>query len=215
MERRTTIDEAKNIFEKNFIGIEELKPFFYKIGICEELLSKIEIPDIPFSVDKLIKYAEEYILILGLGKVGNFDLSILFLRNKFGINPEIAEPCFYNQDWYLNEKFIDIVLENKWYLIRKNVFEDSRAVQPTSLINKGVQFPSAILCIYTFFANYFYNNTILWEYDFIWCSDNDHNGDRVYVGKYKDIDGVNKNGFSVHRHLALRACYGGINEINI
>lgn len=50
----------------------------------------------------------------------------------------------------------------------------------------------------------------LWYHDFVWCSDVDHNGDRIYVGKYNDIDGVNKDGFSIHRHLALRLCYGCI-----
>lgn len=52
---------------------------------------------------------------------------------------------------------------------------------------------------------------MLWKHDFVWCSDMDHNGDRIYVGKYHDISGVNKNGFSIHRHLALRECYASIN----
>ena len=30
------------------------------------------------------------------------------------------------------------------------------------------------------------------------------------LGKYHDVDGVNKNGFSIHRHLSLRPCYGCI-----
>ena len=61
------------------------------------------------------------------------------------------------------------------------------------------------------FAYFYTNRKILWPYDFIWCSDFDHNGDRIYVGKYHDIDGVNKDGFSIHRHLALRICYASIN----
>jgi hypothetical protein len=130
-----------------------------------------------------------------------------------GINPNVSEPCFYNQDWYLKENFIDDTLENKWYLIRKNVFEDTRAMQPNELIEKGISLPSAILCTYTFFSYYCYNKDLLWKYDFVWCSDMDHNGDRIYVGKYRDIDGINKNGFSIHRHLALRDCYSAINTI--
>ena len=66
------------------------------------------------------------------------------------------------------------------------------------------------MCTYTFFVFYLCRHEKIWNHDFIWCSDRDHNGDRIYVGKYHDIDGVNKNGFSIHRHLALRPCYGAI-----
>ena len=100
-------------------------------------------------------------------------------------------------------------MEDGWFLIRKNVYEDSRAVQPAELM-KEYAFPSAIRCTYAFFAAWFTAGIRLWEHDFVWCSDTDHNGDRIYVGKYHDIDGVNKNGFSIHRHLALRPCYGCI-----
>ena len=82
--------------------------------------------------------------------------------------------------------------------------------QPTELLKEHISFPSAILCVYTFFAYYYAQKGLLWYHDFIWCSDTDHNGDRIYVGKYHDVDGVNKNGFSIHRHLALRNCYASI-----
>lgn len=48
---------------------------------------------------------------------------------------------------------------------------------------------------------------MLWYHDFVWCEDLDHNGDRIYVAKYHDVDVINKNGFRIHRHLALRPCY--------
>lgn len=93
---------------------------------------------------------------------------------------------------------------------KKNVIESSRAVQPLELLNENINFPTAILCVYTFFAYYYARKELLWHHDFVWCSDTDHNGDRIYVGKYHDVDEVNKNGFSIHRHLALRNCYGAI-----
>ena len=117
------------------------------------------------------------------------------------------------QDWYLHEDFIDHPLETKWYLVRKTVVEDSRAVMPEQLMERRMVFPSAILVAYTFFAYYFQTGEYLWYHDFVWCCDVDHNGDRIYVGKYHDIDGVNKNGFSVHRHLALRNCYAAIDTL--
>jgi hypothetical protein len=129
------------------------------------------------------------------------------------MNPEIQEPCFYNQDWYLKEDFIQSTLENRWYLLKKNVIEESRAVLPDVLLKQKMSFPSAILCTYTFFAYYYAAGELLWYHDFVWCSDTDHNGDRIYVGKYHDIDDVNKNGFSIHRHLALRNCYAAINSL--
>lgn len=157
--------------------------------------------------------SENYILILGRPSRGRIDVNIRNLRNVFGTDPEISEPCFYNQDWYLNEKFIDETLDFRWYLVRKDVFDQSRAVDPNLLIENKVRFPSAILCCYTFFAFWFARGIKLWEYEFIWCNDKDHNGDRIYVGKYTDIDGINKNGFSIHRHLALRPCYSAIDFI--
>lgn len=203
------IEEAKKLFDKNFIGKNELVPFFNALG-----LGDIEIVENPIEyTDSVLQKASEdgYILIYGVEHVYGQIITLRFLRDKFGINPDVLEPCFYNQDWYLKEDFIDVSLKNNWYLIKKEVFEDSRALMPGDLIQRGLNFPSAILCGYSFFAYYYARNEYLWWHDFVWCSDKDHNGDRVYVGKYHDIDGVNKNGFSIHRHLALRPCYGSVN----
>ena len=109
----------------------------------------------------------------------------------------------------MKEEFIDVVIPQDWFLIRKNVYEDSRAVMPDEL-ELNHSFPIAIRCVYAFFTAWLCLNIKLWWHDFVWCSDRDHNGDRIYVGKYHDVDGVNKNGFSIHRHLALRPCYGAI-----
>lgn len=204
---RTTVDAIKELFGDNFIGIDELKPLFLKMGLS---LENLPVPDIHYSMDELKKCSKDYILILGLSEVGNTKLSINTFRTLFGVNPDISEPCFYNQDWYLQEDFINRMLDTRWYLLKKEVVEESRAVQPSELLKQDISFPSAVLCIYTFFAYFFANGELLWYHDFIWCSDTDHNGDRIYVGKYHDVDGVNKNGFSIHRHLALRSCYGSV-----
>ena len=101
------------------------------------------------------------------------------------------------------------VLENKWFLIRKSVFEDSRAQDPEILAKKH-SFPSAVLCAYTFFITWYCSGEHLWQQDFIWCDDTDHNGDRIYVGRYHDATGINKDGFNIHRHLRIRDSYGCI-----
>lgn len=208
---RTTVEEAKLIFKDNFIGIDELLLLFENLPVREE--TNVTIPDIPWNKQYLETLSKNYILILGLPSWGGTDITIRNLRDTFGINPDMSQPCFYNQDWYLKEQFIDMPLQLGWYLVRKTAFDESRAVDPNLLVEHDVKFPPAILCCYTFFAVWFAHQIKLWEYDFIWCCDKDHNGDRIYVGKYTDIDGVNKSGFSIHRHLALRPCYSAIDYL--
>lgn len=202
-------EAVKKLFGKNFIGKDELKPFFKALGFGE-----VDIQETPieYSDSDLQKAASDgYILIYGIEHINGQQITLRFLRDKFGVDPDVSEPCLYNQDWYLKELFIDVPLHTQWYLIKKDVLNESRAVMPDALIQQGMNFPPAILCGYTFFAYFFAHKEYLWWHDFVWCSDVDHNGDRIYVGKYHDIDGVNKNGFSIHRHLALRPCYGSVN----
>ena len=169
-----------------------------------------KVPEIPFTEEELKAKENDYLLVFGVSVFNDgTPVTIRNLKKRFGKDPAISEPCFYNQDWYDKEHFIDIPMEDGWFFIRKNVYEDSRAVQPAELMKEHA-FPSAITCTYAFFAAWYVCGIRLWEHDFVWCRDTDHNGDRIYVGKYHDIDGVNKNGFSIHRHLALRPCYGCI-----
>ena len=204
-------EQIRQIFGVNFIGKEELKPFFDALGFGE---GEVQESPIQYGDAALQKAANDgYILIYGVGNINGQNITLKFLREKFGVNPDESEPCLYNQDWYLKEDFMDLTLEDRWYLIKKDVYEESRAVMPDDLTQQGLNFPSAVLCGYTFFAYFFARDAYLWWHDFVWCCDTDHNGDRIYVGKYHDIDGVNKNGFSIHRHLALRPCYGSVNYI--
>lgn len=202
---RSTIDRLKQLFGRNFIGPDEVKPLLERIGQGE-----IVIPELNYSFEELEQSAKDYLLVMGLPSVGAKPLTIRMLREIFGVDPDASEPCFYNQDWYMHEDFIDRQMESRWYLLRKEVIETSRAVMPEQLMAVDYTFPTAILCAYAFFAYWFCYDEKLWYHDFVWCSDTDHNGDRIYVGKYHDVDGVNKNGFSVHRHLALRNCYAAV-----
>lgn len=204
-------EQIRQLFGVNYVGKEELRPFFKVLGLGDV---EIQESSIQYSDTDLQKAAGEgYILIYGVGSINGQNITLKLLREKFGVNPNESEPCLYNQDWYMKEYFMDLPLEDRWYLIKKDVFEESRAVMPGELTQQGLNFPPAILCGYTFFAYYYARNEYLWWHDFVWCCDTDHNGDRIYVGKYHDIDGVNKNGFSIHRHLALRPCYGSVNCI--
>lgn len=203
MERKS----AGEILGENLLGAEELLPLLNELGFSGSL----EEAPIPFDEETLKKAAsQDCILIWCPVSLAGRQVTLRFLREHFGTDPSISEPCFYNQDWYLSESFLDRPLDGEWHLVRKAVLEHSRAVQPGDLLKGGCAFPPAILCAWTFFAWYFARGEYLWWHDFVWCEDQDHNGDRIYVGKYHDIDGVNKNGFSVHRHLALRSCYAAI-----
>ena len=209
MERSTTVKEARELFGKNFIGKEELSVISDKVGIQIPVTE----PVIPYDITELSLKKTEYLLVLGTAQWKTGDTVTLFtLRSNFGIDPDKKEPCFYNQDWYMHEAFMHTPLENKWYLIKKSVFENSRA-QSADLLAQEYHFPAAIVCAYIFFINYFSTGEYLWKHDFIWCSDLDHNGDRIYVAKYFDVNGINKNGFSIHRHLRIREHYGAVEVI--
>jgi hypothetical protein len=199
--------KVKEIFGDNFIGPDEVK----KVANLSKMKT---IPSIPYSEECLNKFKNEYILIIGCSKDKyNKPLTINRMRYFYGLDPTLKEPCFYNQDWYLKEDFANkTTLENKWYLIKKTVVEKTRGKRPDEIIanlSKNENLPSAILTAYTFFAYYLLNNgKMLWKNDFIWCSDRDHNEDIIYTGRYIDPSGVNKNGFNIHRHLAIRPVYG-------
>ena len=204
---KVAVDEktARDIMGSNVIGVRELR----MIGVMKLAIGN-KVPKIPYSFEELIAKKDDYILILGVSKfIDGSSVTIRALKEIFGRNPDEKEPCFYNQDWYEKELFIDVPMDDGWYLIRKNVYEESRGIQPSELSEK-FEFPLAIRCVYSFYAAWLALGMKLWLHDFIWCSDTDHNGDRIYVGKYHDVDGINKNGFSIHRHLALRPCYACI-----
>lgn len=209
--RQNELEKLQAIFGQNFVGPDQVNKLLSAMGV--PALTSNDIPEMNYSMEVLQGKSKDYILVMGYAGNEDLPLNIIMFRDIFGVDPDKSEPCLYNQDWYLAEDFVNKKLNKRWYLIKKDVFEDSRAVMPADLMGRNIIFPMAILCTYTFFAYYFSYGQYLWYHDFVWCSDLDHNGDRIYVGKYHDIDGVNKNGFSIHRHLALRQCYGSVNAI--
>ena len=213
MERKgVTIKEAQLILGNNFIGADQLKLIHEKIGVIDPMTLR-SIPEIPYDEASLQLKASTHILILGVPfTLKNEPLSLAYLRDMHGINPDLQEPCFYNQDWYIKESFfLNCDLEAQWYLVRKEVKESTRGLSVKEIQAHGeIKLPSALLCSFVFFAYYFHTGAMLWKDDFVWSRDVDHNGDQIYIGRYCDPLGINKNGFSIHRHLSLRKCYGAI-----
>jgi len=207
MERTTSLNRAKEIMGNNFFGPVEIKVIEKQMGIyvSDEILK--EPPAIQYDEDLLEKIKNEYILILGIPYYKDkTPLTIFKMREHFGVNPELSEPCFYNQDWYIREYFSTKITFNLgWNLVKKRVFEEYRGISASEIKNtKEIILPKAVFLTYLFFAWYLYKNEILWENDYLWCNDYDINGDQIYVGKYLDPNGVNKNGFEVHRHLRIK-----------
>jgi len=189
----------------NIIGPEELRRLPFLAG------ENVDAPDPPFSEEIQRRYANTHILIFTPRIPW---ITLTGLREKFGTDP-VREPCMYNQDWYLKEDFANTPPDGKWHLLRKEVLEELRAKRPEDIESSFTEeiFPSAISTALTFFAWHALTGEVLWKHDFLWCSDRDHNGDRIYVGRYEDPTCVNKNGFNVHRHLSLRPAYSAAPEI--
>lgn len=205
---------AKTIFGMNMIGPADL------FSIHDRLPAALpeSAAAIPWDEEILRSKAENNLLIYGPSHdVSGTPITLLWLRERFGCNPDASEPCVYNQDWYLDEPFAkDITLENRWYLLDKQVSEKTRGIMPdtiSSSFGNQERFPSAILTAFAFFTYYLLNDeAMLWQHDFVWCRDTDATGDQIYTGRYDDPNGKNKNGFNIHRHLRIRPWYGAITE---
>lgn len=216
MEGTTSIDFAGKILGTNMIGPEALLSCSAIKDFLDLRKLEKDIPVIPYSEALLETVSETHLLILTVPEyIDGQSLNLLNMKQHFGsVSSSGTAPCFYNQDWYNNERFaVDTVLPYNWSLVRKTINNETRAQNPEDIINQGFSFPSAILCAYTFFVCFLVNGSVLWENEFLWCSDLDSNGDRIYVGRYKDPAGIAKDGFSIHRHLKLRNHYGAISVL--
>jgi hypothetical protein len=210
MERVTPMS-AKEILGIDFIGPEELNVFRHSIGL--KMIEAGNFPELLLTEAELLSIKENNCILFAVNNRMETDqlLSIASLRNAIGLDS--AEKIgFYNQDWYLKEPFYHQKLEAPcWTILPKEIPSASRAQIP-SRANASIGLPSALLVSYLFFAYYFHTNgTFLWKHDYIWCSDDDHNGDMIYVGRYEDPAGINQNGFSIHRHLKISEAYGFLN----
>ena len=151
--------EAQKIMGKNFIGPNELTAIADDLGIAPIK----DFPNVSYDAKILKKYSKDFLLVLGVAsnKEGKA-LTLNVMRNFFDTDPSMKEPCFYNQDWYLKEKFANTTtLKPRWYLIRKNIIKETRGIRPDVIegkLKKGELLPSAILTAFTFFAYYFLNN---------------------------------------------------------
>jgi len=217
MERTTNIKLAKDIMGKNFIGLNNLHLIKEKMGIyIPDEVEKL-LPPINIEKGKLEDTRGECILILLMPYYKDkTPLSIMKMREHFGYDPSVSEPCFYNQDWYCKETFANRQINDAgWYLINKKPYDHFRGKNLDDILNYGnISLPSASVLIYSFFLWYIATSEILWEEDFIWCQDKDKNGDQIYIGQYTDPLRLNKNGLEIHRHLKIKNNYSTVEVTN-
>lgn len=198
------IFRAKEIMKSNFIGPDELN----KIDEVLNFDVSKDVPDIPFSEEDLHAKCETHLLILCVDKFKD-DMPVNIINMKHRLE-KVSGPKFYNQDWYLKEKFIEKSLQMNWKLIRKALVDESRGLIP-DVIGQNYKLHSAVELVYAFFVNYLVNDgEKLWDHDYVWCSDFDDKGDQIYVGRYTDASGLNADGFEIHRHLRIKDNYGTI-----
>lgn len=196
----TQYSEYKKKLGPNFIGPEEIN------ASCEGFLhfSQEEYIKIPFSLDEI---STNDLLILTKSTLKNKkSLTIANFKNAFENALNFSSVVFYNQDWYLNEKFYnENVLKLEWNIIPLAAPVQNRGIMPDDEIVDSL--PSAVLLVYTFFIYALINEEVLWRHDYLWCSDVDNNNDKIYVGRYYDITELAKPGFSIHRHLSIKNNY--------
>tara|TARA_B100001559_G_C16379016_1_gene565686 strand:+ start:12 stop:644 length:633 start_codon:yes stop_codon:yes gene_type:complete len=193
--------QAIKLFGKNIIGPNEFKSFPISFKF-QNTISEIDI-----NIDNLD--CSKYILIFGPNLMSDGSrLNINKMLSIFGKKASKDQIAFYNQDWYLSEEFANNGLEDKWYLVQKEIVNDSRGLTPPYKFQDDL--PSAILCTFLFFSWWLKTKEILWEHDYVWCSDLDNQGDQIYIGKYRDLNNHERSGYSIHRHLSIKKNYGCI-----
>jgi hypothetical protein len=173
----------------------------------------LEGPGLPFVNITNDEICEDEILVYIPERILDCDLTLFNLTKLFGFQENSRCVSFYNQDWYLNEKFAhEKVSGPRWVRINTQLYESSRGQKPDS--NTRSNLLSAAEYSYIFFASYLKFNVILWKYDYVWTKDTDSHGDQIYVGRYFDETGLVKSGFSIHRHLSIKNNYGIVSASN-
>jgi hypothetical protein len=208
-----TNGDAHALFGASFIGADELSSVAAAFAF-----GKVVAPQIPFPDETLLSASGTHVLLFAAPiHADGRPVSINSLRGRFGINPNISEPCFYNQDWYVREDFASVPLDGRWHLLPKRVLESARGKSPEkirSALRADEVFPTAAVCAFAFFAYWLISDGgRLWSHDYLWCRDIDHHGDQVYVGRYEDPGGINQPGFNIHRHLSLRSVHSAAIEL--
>src|SRR5688572_23507422 len=106
-------------------------------------------------------------LLLKVGEEES-NVSILSLRGEY-------PALFYPQDWYLDEEFAATTLvADREYRISRRTRIDMSVPPP--------QDPPAVVAVAFEVAHFLWTGEFIWHQSYVWCSDKDSEGDKVYVG---------------------------------
>ena len=126
-------NEVRELFENDFIGIEEVEKFTGRPltpeekRIAEEKWQK-KIEEQGLTKEGLEQLKQEgFMVVLRVGALAGKEkkdkempVTIKNLRKKF--------PLFYNQDWYNNEQFVDEALSGlDWGIVKKELLDETRS----------------------------------------------------------------------------------------
>ena len=216
--------EVRELFENDFIGIEEVEWFTghpltpeEKQVVEEKWQKKIEEQGLTKESLERLKQ-EGFMVVLRIGTLAGKEkkdkempVTIKNLREKF--------PLFYNQDWYNNEKFADETLSGiDWGIVKKELLDETRSknwdeqqeilkawAETHGVDEKFVRRRTPTEVAYDILSYFQARNERILEKDWDWTSVQSSDGKSVYVG-YFDSDGLNVN----HDSRAPRSFHLGV-----
>lgn len=173
---------ARAIMGRNFLRIEDVKKRFDVTYTPEQLLS---LQQIPFTAEVLEECKDTHILFPG------YPVSILDIRQR---TKKKAKKIF-NSDrdaWYNDQKFANEEVGLQWYLIRKDIVENSTNKsydEQLKLLSENEEAAQAAAVVYMTILYYLVTGFRLFGRIYVRCQDVTSSGFRVYVG-YFDQGGL-------------------------
>src|SRR3989344_3152493 len=208
------LQEARELFENDFIGIEEVEKFTghpltpEEKRIAEEKWQK-KIEEQGLTKEGLKQLKQEgFMVVLRVGALEGYEkkdkempVTIKNLRKKF--------PLFYTQDWYNNEQFADEALGGlDWGIVKKELLDETRSknwdeqqeilktwAEAHGVPEKFVRRRTPTEVAYDVLAYFQARNQRILEKDWDWTSVQSSGG------KFVDVGGFDSNGLCVH-HVA-------------
>ncbi len=199
-------NEVRELFENDFIGIEEVERFTgrpltpeEKRTVEEKWQKKIEEQGLTKEGLEQLKQ-EGFMVVLRVGALAGKEkkdkempVTIKNLGKKF--------PLFYNQDWYNNEQFANETLNGiDWGIVKKELLDETRSknwdeqqeilkqwAEAHNVDEKFVRRRTPIKVVYDVLAYFQARNQRILEKDSDWTSVQSSDGLFVSVGDFHSV----------------------------
>lgn len=170
--------DAKIIMGTNFLGIDEVEKAF---GVKYSAGDRAKLMQIPFDEATLKACANTHVLVAG------FPASIDDIRSMVKGNAAKLFCSMAGKGWCNGEKFANIAVGVRWFLLRKEVVQNSTSKtygEQEKLIPQGEEIPFARDVVFVVMAMFITHGERLFEKVYVRCRDVSSNGYRVYVGYF-------------------------------